>query len=43
MNTDTGQGMSELKSYIETIRNLQLDTGQKQAILGGMAAGLLKI
>jgi hypothetical protein len=43
VNTDTGKGMSELKSYIETIRNLQLDTSQKQAMLGGTAAGLLKI
>ncbi len=43
MNTDTGRGMSELKSYIETIRNLQLETGQKQAISGDPAAGLLKI
>jgi hypothetical protein len=42
VNTDIGKGMSELKSYIETIRNLQLETGQKQAILGGTAAGLLK-
>ena len=43
VNTDTGKGMSELKSYIETIRNLQLDASQKQAILGATAAGLLKI
>jgi hypothetical protein len=43
VNTDTGKGMSELKSYIETIRNLQLDTSQKQATLGGTAEGLLKI
>jgi hypothetical protein len=35
--------MSELKSYIETIRNLQLEIGQKQAILEETAAGLLKI
>jgi hypothetical protein len=34
VNTDTGKGMSELKSYIETIRNLQLETSQKQAIWG---------
>jgi hypothetical protein len=43
VNTDTGKGMSELKSYIETIRNLKLEISQKQAILGGTAAGLLKI
>jgi hypothetical protein len=43
VNTDTGKGMSELKNYIETIRNLQLDSTQKEAILGATAAGLLKI
>ena len=43
VNTDPGKGMSELKSCIETIRNLQLEISQKQAILGGTAAGLLKI
>jgi predicted TIM-barrel fold metal-dependent hydrolase len=43
VNTDTGKGMSELKNYIETIRNLQLASTQKEAILGATAAGLLKI
>jgi predicted TIM-barrel fold metal-dependent hydrolase len=43
VNTDTGGGMSELKNYIETIRNLQLASTQKEAILGATAAGLLKI
>lgn len=43
VNTDTGKGMSELKSYIETIRNLQLETTQKEAILGDTAAALLQL
>jgi len=39
VNTDTGRGMSELKSYVETVRRLPL--GEK--ILGGTAAALLKL
>ncbi|HWP22813.1 MAG TPA: amidohydrolase family protein [Candidatus Binatia bacterium] len=43
VNTDTGKGMAELRSYIEAIRRLALDTGEKDAILGGTATRLLKL
>lgn len=43
VNTDTGKGMKELKSYIETIRNLAFDDKTKEKILGNTAAELLKL
>jgi len=43
VNTDTGKGMHELKSYIDTIRNLPLEDAKKEAILGATAAELLKL
>ena len=43
MNTDTGKGMAELRGYIEAIRRLDLKDKTKEAILGGTAAGLLKL
>ena len=43
VNTDTGKGMAELKSYVETIRNLALSETAKQEMLGGTALRLLKL
>jgi predicted TIM-barrel fold metal-dependent hydrolase len=43
VNTDTGKGMKELRDYINAVRGLPLEEKQKEAILGGTAAGLLKI
>jgi predicted TIM-barrel fold metal-dependent hydrolase len=43
VNTDTGRGMAELKKYIEAIGNLALDENQKNQILGGTAARLLRL
>jgi predicted TIM-barrel fold metal-dependent hydrolase len=43
VNTDTGKGMAELKSYVETIRNLPLSETAKQDMLGGTALRLLKL
>jgi len=43
VNTDTGKGMRELRGYIEAIRGLDLKDQTKEAILGGTAAGLLKL
>ncbi len=43
VNTDTGKGMRELRGYIEAIRRLDLKDQTKEAILGGTAAGLLKL
>jgi hypothetical protein len=36
------QRISELKSYIEAIRNLQLNTTQKHAILGRHTGGVVE-
>jgi predicted TIM-barrel fold metal-dependent hydrolase len=43
VNTDTGKGMKELRDYINAVRGLPLDEKQKDAMLGGTAARLLKI
>ncbi len=43
VNTDTGKGMTELKNYIEAIRQLVLEETEKDKILGGTAARLLKL
>jgi predicted TIM-barrel fold metal-dependent hydrolase len=43
VNTDTGRGMAELKNYIDALRHLTLDESEKNKILGGTAAQLLKI
>jgi predicted TIM-barrel fold metal-dependent hydrolase len=43
VNTDTGKGMSALKNYIDTIRRLPLNDVDKEDILGGTAAKLLKL
>ena len=43
VNTDTGRGMSELRSYIEGINALDIDAKEKEAMLSGTAARLLKI
>jgi predicted TIM-barrel fold metal-dependent hydrolase len=42
VNTDTGKGMVELKNYIEAVRGLALSEANKEAILSGTAARLLK-
>jgi len=43
VNTDTGKGMKELRDYINAVRGLPLDEKQKDAMLGGTAARLLKL
>lgn len=43
VNTDTGNGMDELKNYIEAIRRLPLDDKSREDILGGTAARRLKL
>lgn len=43
VNTDTGRGMTELKNYINSVRNLELGNESKEAMLGGTAARLLKL
>ena len=43
VNTDTGKGMTELRNYIETIRELPFSEPCKEAVLGGTAAQLLKL
>jgi predicted TIM-barrel fold metal-dependent hydrolase len=43
VNTDTGKGMPELRSYIDSIRNLPLRQENIHAILGGIAIALLKL
>jgi predicted TIM-barrel fold metal-dependent hydrolase len=43
VNTNTGKGMKELRGYINAVRALPLEEKQKEAMLGGTAAGLLKI
>ena len=43
VNTDTGKGMQELRSYIDAIRELPLEEEAKNGILGGTAQGLLKL
>ena len=41
VSTDTGKGMSALRDYIDAIRGLPLTDAEKDAIMGGTAAGLL--
>jgi len=41
VSTDTGKGMSALQDYIKAIRDLDITAAQKEAVLGGTAAGLL--
>jgi predicted TIM-barrel fold metal-dependent hydrolase len=43
VNTDTGKGMQELRGYIDAIKGLDLKAQTIEAILGGTAAGLLKL
>jgi predicted TIM-barrel fold metal-dependent hydrolase len=43
VNTDTGKGMEALREYIETVRRLEFKKEINEAILGGTAAGLLKL
>lgn len=43
VSTDTGKGMSALREYIELIKGLELDPQVKERILGGTAAGLLRL
>ncbi|HEU4637815.1 MAG TPA: hypothetical protein VFS84_03090, partial [Candidatus Binatia bacterium] len=43
VNTDTGKGMSELRNYVEAVRNLPLEQKIVEAILGETALRLLKI
>jgi predicted TIM-barrel fold metal-dependent hydrolase len=43
VNTDTGKGMTALHDYIDAVRGLSLDEKQKDAMLAGTAAGLLKL
>ena len=41
VSTDTGKGMDALRDYIDAIRALPLTDAEKDAIMGGTAAGLL--
>jgi predicted TIM-barrel fold metal-dependent hydrolase len=43
VNTDTGKGIKALRDYINAVRQLPLEEKQKDAMLGGTAAALLKI
>lgn len=43
VNSDTGKGMTELRDYIDNIRQLPLSEPSKAALLGGTAANLLKL
>jgi hypothetical protein len=43
VNTDTGKGMQELRSYIDAIGQLPLEAEAKNRILGDTAKGLLKL
>jgi predicted TIM-barrel fold metal-dependent hydrolase len=43
VNTDTGRGMTELRDYIQAVRNLSFDEPTKEAILVGTAARLLNL
>jgi len=43
VNTDTGNGMQELRNYIDTIRKLPLGEETKEGILGITAMALLKV
>lgn len=41
--TDTGKGVTDIRSYIQDIRALELPQATKEAILGGTAARLLRL
>ena len=43
VNTDTGKGMSDLRNYIAAVRKLPLSAAQREDILSGTAARLLKL
>jgi hypothetical protein len=43
VNTDTGKGMAALRDYINAVRQLPLDQKQKDSMLSGTAAELLKL
>jgi predicted TIM-barrel fold metal-dependent hydrolase len=43
VNTDTGKGMSELRNYVEAVRQLPIGEKSREDMLGGTAARLLKI
>ena len=43
VNTDTGKGMTALHDYIDAVRGLPIDEKQKEAMLAGTAARLLKL
>ena len=43
VNTDTGKGMAALRAYVNAVRQLPLEQNQKDAMLGGTAAELLKV
>jgi aminocarboxymuconate-semialdehyde decarboxylase len=42
VNTDMGKGMSELRNYVEVVRQLPLSEKSRADMLGGTAARLLK-
>jgi aminocarboxymuconate-semialdehyde decarboxylase len=42
VNTDMGKGMSELRNYLEVVRQLPLSEKSRADMLGGTAARLLK-
>jgi predicted TIM-barrel fold metal-dependent hydrolase len=43
VNTDTGKGMTELRNYVEAVRKLPLGEKDRDDMLGGTAARLLKL
>ena len=43
VNTDTGKGMSDLRNYIAAVHKLPLSAAQREDILSGTAARLLKL
>jgi predicted TIM-barrel fold metal-dependent hydrolase len=43
VNTDTGKGMAELRSYVATVRGLPISEIDREDMLGGTAARLLKL
>ena len=43
VNTDTGKGMSDLRNYIAAVNKLPLSAAEREDILSGTAARLLKL
>jgi len=43
VNTNTGKGMAELRKYIEAVCQLPLSEKNREDMLGGTAARLLRI